>query len=266
MIIRQETSLPPSLLNFVRLSGFPHPESLIHLFAGGSELHGAKVGKTDDTDLYGVFIEASEQALGLDPMEHYVWSTAGDDRRNGPEDVDVTLYSLRKWAAMAAKGNATTLHFLFAEPKEVVPGFWHKIQERRRDFLSRKAAEQFVRFAENQFARITGERGVGRRSETRIHWQIRIRHKAAMHGLRLLYECIELMLHGQITLPRPEKDLLIEVRSGEWSLEKVLRQVNELKTATEEAVMKSPLPEHVNRNVISEIVAEVHLDFWKAKQ
>jgi uncharacterized protein len=267
MINSQESSLGRSLLDLVRLSGFPHSESLIHLFVGGSELHGAKVGKTDDTDLYGVFVERRDLALGLDPMEHYVWSTAGDDRRNGPEDVDVTLYSLRKWAAMAAKGNATTLHFLFSEPKEVGPGFWHKIQERRADFLSRKSAEQFVGFAENQFARITGEKGSGKKGQRPEYiGKFGYDTKAAMHGLRLLYECIELMLHGQITLPRPEKDLLIEVRSGEWSLEKVLRQVNELRQATELAVTRSPLPEHVNRKVISELVAQVHLEFWASSR
>jgi predicted nucleotidyltransferase len=112
-----------SLLDMVALSGFDRPQDLIHLFVGGSELHGAKVGKTDDTDLYGVYIEDPEQALGLDPSEHFVWSTAGDERRNGPDDVDVTLYSLRKWAGMAAKGNATALHFLFAAPKEAFTPF-----------------------------------------------------------------------------------------------------------------------------------------------
>jgi predicted nucleotidyltransferase len=254
-----------SLLELVRVSGFSLPESLIHLFVGGSELHGAKVGKTDDTDLYGVFIEAPEQALGLDPLEHFVWSTAGDERRNGPEDVDVTLYSLRKWAAMAAKGNATTLHFLFAEPKEVPSQFWQKIQQRRSDFLSRKSAEQFVGFAENQFARITGEKGSGKKGQRPEYiGKFGYDTKAAMHGLRLLYECIELMLHGRITFPRPEKDLLIEVRSGEWALEKVLRQVENLKRETELAVMNSPLPEQVDRKVISEIVAEAHLEFWKS--
>lgn len=34
-----------SLLNMVALSGFDRPQDLIHLFVGGSELHGAKVGK-----------------------------------------------------------------------------------------------------------------------------------------------------------------------------------------------------------------------------
>ena len=38
--------------------------------------------------------------------------------------------------------------------------------------------------------------------------------KAAMHVIRLLKEGIELMRSCTITLPRPEKDLLITIRTG----------------------------------------------------
>jgi uncharacterized protein len=98
----------------VRESSFPHPDGLIHLFIGGSELHGAKVKDTDDLDIYGVYLEPPELALGLERSDLYVWSTAGNERRNGPDDIDLCLYSLRKCAGLAAKGNPTALHFLFA--------------------------------------------------------------------------------------------------------------------------------------------------------
>ena len=39
------------LLKHVADSGFPFPERLVHLFVGGSELHGAKVQGTDDLDI-----------------------------------------------------------------------------------------------------------------------------------------------------------------------------------------------------------------------
>lgn len=248
----------------VALSGFDRPKDLIHLFVGGSELHGAKVGQTDDTDLYGVYIEQPEQALGLDPREHFVWSTAGDERRNGPDDVDVTLYSLRKWAGMAAKGNATSLHFLFTEPQEVAPGPWGKIQAKRELFLSRNSAKQFLGFADDQFKRLTGEKGSGKKGQRPEYiGKFGYDTKAAMHGLRLLYECMELMAHKRITLPRPEKELLIEVRSGEWTLERVLAHARALAIEVEKAVASSPLPENVDRAAISQLVARVHLEFWK---
>jgi hypothetical protein len=39
------------LLSAVEQAGFSHLEGLIHLFVGGSELHGAKVKDTDDLDI-----------------------------------------------------------------------------------------------------------------------------------------------------------------------------------------------------------------------
>jgi uncharacterized protein len=252
-----------SLLDLVRLSGFDRPETLVHLFVGGSELHGAKVGQTDDTDLYGVYIEDPEQALGLSSREHFVWSTAGNDRRNGPDDVDVTLYSLRKWAGMAAKGNATALHFLFAEPKEVSPSAWRKIQKSKSVFLSRTSAKQFLGFADAQFKRLTGEKGSGKKGQRPEYiGKFGYDTKAAMHGLRLLYECMELMQDGRITLPRPEKNLLIEVRSGSWTFERVLQHAKRLFKEVEDAVVMSPLPEKVERSEISRLIAQTHLEFW----
>jgi len=40
------------LISAVQQSQFPHLDSLIHLFVGGSELHGAKVKNMDDLDIY----------------------------------------------------------------------------------------------------------------------------------------------------------------------------------------------------------------------
>ncbi len=262
---KKKTKAQP-LLKLVARSGFDRPKNLIHLFVGGSELHGAKVGKTDDTDIYGIYIEDPEHALGLKSREHFVWSTAGNERRNGPDDVDITLYSLRKWAGMAARGNATALHFIFAEPKEVVPKTWKKIQAKRQLFLSRESARQFLGFADSQFKRLTGEKGSGKKGQRPEYiGKYGYDTKAAMHGLRLLYECLELMTHRRITLPRPEKDLLIEVRSGAWTFEHVLAHAKGLFQEVEEAVAGSSLPDKVDRDVVSALVAQVHLQFWRSR-
>lgn len=252
-----------SLLELVGESGFDYPENLIHLFVGGSELHGAKVGSTDDTDIYGVYVEQPEEALGLDSREHFVWSTAGNERRNGPYDVDVTLYSLRKWAGMAAKGNATALHFLLAAPQEISARTWKKIQASRALFLSRTSARQFVGFADGQFKRLTGEKGGKKGQRPEYICAFGYDTKAAMHGLRLLYECLELMKEGWITLPRPEKQLLIDVRSGAWAFERVLAHAQRLFKEVEDAVASSPLPAKVDRAAISWLLAQVQLELWR---
>lgn len=152
------------LLKHVRESEFSYPDRLIHLFVGGSELHGAKVHGTDDLDIYGVYVEPPEMVLGLESMPHFVWSTAGNDRRNGPNDVDITLYSLKKWAGLACKGNPTALHFLFAE-SDLRNAIWADVVRNRSIFLARIFVKQFLGFADDQLKRMTGSKGRGKKGQ-----------------------------------------------------------------------------------------------------
>jgi predicted nucleotidyltransferase len=252
------------LIAAVRQSEFPRLDSLIHLFIGGSELHGAKVKDTDDLDIYGVYLEPPELVLGLDKQDFYVWSTAGNERRNGPDDVDVCLYSLLKWAGLAAKGNPTALHFLFSQNYSPQPMPWEEILKSREVFLSRQAALQFRGFAESQVRRL---QGIGTGKKGQRHELIGVHGydiKAAMHVIRLLNEGIELMRSGTITLPRPEKELLIAIRTGQYgSLERVLTLANTLFSELEEAEAKSGLPEKVDRGKISAVVSDTYLRHWR---
>jgi hypothetical protein len=49
-------------------AGFPYGEDVIHLFVGGSELHGAKLHETDDLDIYGLFIEPAKFRSAFNPV------------------------------------------------------------------------------------------------------------------------------------------------------------------------------------------------------
>ena len=147
-------STAPNLTQY----GFPYPNNLIQAFIGGSQLHGAKVDGTDDTDWYGVFIEPPEKMIGLERDEHFVFTTGGKEGGNGPHDVDVCLYSLRKWAGMAAKGNPSALHFVFAA-EEFSTKWWQTIRESRDLFASRHHMIPFIKFADDQMDRLLGRKG-----------------------------------------------------------------------------------------------------------
>jgi hypothetical protein len=140
------------------------------------------------------------------------------------------------------------------------------VQDKSQLFLSRRSAEQFLGFADNQLRRITGEVGRGahgRRPEYEcVHGYD---SKAAMHCLRLYFECIELMRDGRITLPRPEKELLIAIRRGEWDLERFRREADLLRAEAEKCAAESALPEAVNAAKISELIAKVHLEWWAGR-
>lgn len=253
----------PDIIQHVNASGFPFASRLIHLFVGGSELHGAKVHGTDDLDIYGIYIEPPELVLGLDSLPHFVWSTAGDERRNGPNDVDVTLYSLKKWAALACKGNPTALHFLFAA-SAVTSDVWLEVQAHREVVLARTCVKQFLGFADDQLKRMTGQKGRGKKGQRpEIEKQFGYDVKAAMHALRLLYECKELVLTANITFPRPERDLLIRVRTGKYPIEKVIEIADEMRGECAEAVKQSPLAETIDRSAVSNLLTDCYRRGWQ---
>lgn len=255
-----------TLLDHVRGSGFPFPENLIHLFIGGSELHGAKVGSTDDLDIYGVFLEPPHLKMGIDRFEHYVWSTAGNERRNGPDDVDVTLYSWTKLAGLMAKGNPTALHFLMAPNLTGRTDPWDTfIRPKKTLFASKQAAHQFRGFADAQLRRLKGD-GTGKHGQRPEYiGEFGYDTKAAMHIIRLLNEGIEFMNTGFITLPRPEpeRSLLVSIRTGEFgSLEKLLELANSKFQELQLAEDNSALPAEVDRNQVNQLVAQTYLKFY----
>jgi len=254
------------LLQHVRDTGFPYPQCLIHVFIGGSQLHGAKIHGTDDMDIYGVYVEPPEWALGLSPFPHFVWSTAGDDHRNGPNDIDVTLYSLRRWAELACKGNPTALHFLFS-PLAIRSPAWDAVLAHKDVFAAKSSATHFLGFADNQLKRMTGERGRGKKGQRpALELEFGFDVKAAMHSIRLLYECKEFVTSGHITLPRPEKDLLIRVRTGHYSMDKVLEMARVLFRECEDAQKASRLPDEIDRTKVSVLIAQCCRSFWDDTQ
>jgi len=87
-----------------------------------------------------------------------------------------------------------------------------------------------------------------------------------MHVIRLYGEAKELMEHGRITLPRPNRDELIEIRKGKYSLAEIRQLGEQLESEALAAQAKSTLPDEVDREAISRLLADVHLRFWNSSE
>jgi predicted nucleotidyltransferase len=253
------------LINRVRDAGLAFDFEVIHLFEGGSKLHGARIEGKNDLDIYGVFIEPAEKALGLDPFEHFVTSTSDQQQRNTADDVDITLYSLRNWARLAAKGNPTALNFLFADNQ--YSGYrqvWNSnLPALREAILSRSAAGHYRGFVDGQMKRLLGQ-GIGRHGQRKeLSQEFGYDTKAGMHALRLMGEGIELMTFGTITFPRPNVDELIEVRKGAWSLDKLCSRVSGLFSDLEYAEKTSSLRLKPDRQKVSAIIAGIYMGAYE---
>lgn len=241
--------------------GFPYPQHLIFSFVGGSQLHGAKLEGTDDTDWYGIFVEPAEKILGIDAFGHFVHSTASNERRNGPDDVDVTLYSLNKWARLACKGNPSIIHFLFAKP-EFQTLEWCCLTQDEKPFLAKSHLSAYFGYANAQLQRLYNGRGPKDVSRPFLEAQFGYDTKYAMHVIRLLDEAKELMETGKITLPRPNAEFLKDIRAGKVKLYDIEKLADELMREARDAQAKSPLPDTPDRKEISRRLAITYQDVW----
>jgi len=243
---------------------FPYPDNLIIAFIGGSQLHGAKLEGTDDTDWYGVFIEPPEKMTGLDRDEFFVHTTGGKAGGNGPDDVDVCLYSLRKWAGMAAKGNPSALHFVFAEP-QFSTEWWDRVVARRDVFASKHHVLPFLKFADDQMERLCGRKGQKNVHRAELEQKHGYDTKYAVHVIRLYLEGKEFIETGRITLPNPRVDLLICIREGKYLRSEIEEMGKQLEAEALDAQERSSLPEGVDLVAVSQLITDVYMDFWKSR-
>ena len=193
----------------------------------------------------------SRPAANLEAMGLGTWTSAST--------------TLMKWAGLAAKGNPSALHFLFA-PLEFTTKTWDHFSARPELFLAKGHVKPFLGFADDQMKRLLGQKG-----QKNVHRaELKDRHgydtKYAMHVIRLYGEAKELMEHGRITLPRPDRDELIEIRRGKYSLTEIRELGAQLESEALAAQATSPLPDEVDRDAISRLLADAHLQFWQRPQ
>lgn len=256
--------------------GFPFPDNLIMAFIGGSTQHGARAddcGGQSDTDYYGIFIPPKEKVLGIDSFEHFVFP--GDTKHRSrdnrdPFELDIALHSLQKWAGMAAKGNPTVLSFLFSKLEFPIcksdaydtTFAWSKVYTARDIFLAKSHYWPFIHYAQDQMERLMGLRGQKNVNRDKLVDLYGYDVKYAMHIIRLLSEAKELMEHGRITYPRPEVEVLKDIRRGKYRLTEIQDMGEQIRAEAEKARDKSALPDKVNRYAISKLIADVHLEFY----
>src|SRR5438128_6219617 len=164
---------------------------------GGSQAHGAKLGATDDTDWYGLYIPPPTRLLGLEREEHFVFTTGGKLGGNGPLDVDVCLYTLMKWAWLAAKGNPSALHFLFA-PLEFTTETWDQCMARPEIFLAKGHVKPCLGFADDQLKPLLRQKGQKNIHLAELEEKDGYDTKYAMDGIRLNGEAKEVREHWRL--------------------------------------------------------------------
>ncbi len=269
--------------------GFAHPHAseqarrlaergLVLRAQVGSGVHGTSVTGQDDRDEMGICLEPPEFVTGLARVpagvgsshrvefeqyqRHTVWDRPGGlANRSGAGDLDVVVYSARKWCRLALAGNPTVLLLLFVPDDEVVlrDEAGAELTANAHRFVSRLAAERFLGYLRAQQGAMTGAVGAhtNRPELVAAHGYDT---KFAMHALRLGLQGVELLTTGRITLPVPEphRAHLRSVRRGEVPLAEVVAAVADAEQELVRLQDASQLPPEPDRHWVDGWLHRAH--------
>lgn len=231
----------------------------------GSGLHGVTIEGTDDRDEMGVCIEPPECVIGLQKFEQYQYRTQPDGHRSGAGDLDLVIYSLRKWARLAVQGNPTVLLMLFIPEQEIVEIGWpgRELQANTDLFLSCDAGNRFIGYLDAQRDRMLGLRSQ-RTNRPELVDVYGFDTKFAYHAVRLGLQGVELLSTGRITLPIPEpsRSWLYDIRIGEVAQHEVLAAVEFLREQLVKLTATANLPEKPDPDRLNNWLIDVHMRWW----
>lgn len=90
--------------------------------------------------------------------------------------------------------------------------------------------------------------------------------KFAMNLIRLLFEGIELLDTGNLVFPLKKKNILMDIRNGEWEMQKVLDYSEELEEQTVISFNNSSLPAHPKFAEVEDLVISILKKSLKEKK
>jgi hypothetical protein len=181
----------------------------------GSTVHGTAIEGQDDRDEMGVFIEPPKNVCGLTPCEHYIQRDRPEGVRSEAGDLDLTLYSLRRYCGLAVRGSPSIYMLLWLPEYTERHRLGDMLIAIREAFLSEGMGRRYLGYLASQRKQLEADAARGfRRPELVASYGYDT--KAAMHALRLGFQGIELFTQRRLTLPvaEPELTTLRAVRSG----------------------------------------------------
>lgn len=247
---------------------FAIPPNCILLVEVGSSAYGTSLDDGhSDIDQIAIVIETPREVLGLGgAVKNKNVRTQPEGVPSGPGDIDRAVYSLRSFAALAAKGNPNSLEVLYA------PTIWTspigiEFTGHKYLFRSDRLVPRYRGYMQAQVERIVGTKGSGGHGHRGSGGRAELIEahgydtKFAMHAARLGYQCLEIVRHFGLSMPirEPERSWLLAVRRGEVPFDEWFERVLELDGVMGELIGNVGEPQDA---AINDLLVRLHQQHW----
>src|SRR5580704_14874587 len=166
---------------------------------------------------------------------------------------------------MAAKGNPSTLHFVFANVEFGTP--WRVKGLKKKDiFGSSTHLKPFLEFADDHTERVCCRKGQKSVRCGELEERDGYPRKYAMHVIRLHLESKDYTESGKFILPSPKFDLLEVLREGKPTRAEIEDMGKQFEVDAVSAQSKSPLPGKGDWEALTMLIPGGYRDYWRAQK
>ncbi|MEV6754111.1 nucleotidyltransferase domain-containing protein [Streptomyces sp. NPDC051214] len=188
-----------------------------------------------DTDRRGVFLAPTPLFWRFEKPPTHV---------DGPAPEQFS-WELERFCELALRANPNVLECLHSPLVEQLTETGRELLALRDAFLSRQAHATFAGYALGQHKKLE--------ADVRLHGAPR--WKYAMHLLRLLTSCRDLLRTGRLTIDvGDEREPLLAVKRGEVSWAEVESRMRRLAAEADSAATRTPLPAEPDRERVADFL------------
>lgn len=242
---------------------FKYPEiiewSILTVYRGsiahGLYLPNRTSDSIDDKDIMSIAIPPIDYYFGLEEFG----SRGTKEIKEGIWDI--VVYEFKKAIRLLIQGNPNSLSIFWMDEDCYlkVSAEGRQLLHCRELFVGKHVYHSFVGYARGQLHRMTHlafEGYMGRKRKLLVD-KFGYDVKNACHLIRLLRMAIEFLKEGSLYVKRPDREELLSIKKGHWSLEQVKKEAGRLFKLAEGAFLKSKLPESLNYDKINKLCISI---------
>jgi predicted nucleotidyltransferase len=202
-----------------------------------------------DTDIYGfciprrdmIFRHLAGEIEGFGRQKSRFEQYQASHIQTENTEYDLTIFSIVKYFTLLMENNPNILDSLFTPQACVLhcTSVGNMVRENRKLFLHKGAFARFKGYSYSQLHKMSTKETAGKRKETRDKYGFDTKY--AVHLVRLLYECEQILTEGDIDLQR-HKEHLKAIRRGEVKEVDIREWAASKEKALEKMYEESKLP------------------------
>jgi len=219
----------------------------------GSQAHGTyrpptEPASMDDVDVCAITIGPIEQYLGFGGQTTF--ERMEGDRSTGMV-WDLVAWDVKHFVEMLSNSNPNAMCMLWLQPNhyQKLSPAGKTLVDNRDIFSSKNIYKSFTGYARGQMHKDTRGAFNGTMGDKRkkLVEKFGFDTKNMSHTIRLMRMGIEFLSTGQLNVQREDNQYLVDIKRGVYSLEVLKAEADRLFELSEEALVRSNLPDRVDK-------------------